>query len=133
MSSNPIISGKRNGISNWLRQFSTVVDCEHKTYKLQESLLGFIKWGTFKPLPEIKYILIFKQFFVKCESCSVEDFENQDLFYYQTSLVHGNNRRIIIHETKVKTSAFETARNLAQALNLKIKDAASIKGQGVWL
>jgi len=128
---NSLVIGKRSAISNWLRQFSTIIDLENKLYKVQESMLGIFKWGTFKPLPKIDYVLVFRSFFAKCESCSLEEYEANS--YFQVSLVYKNKHRIIVHETRKKEEAFSMAKNIATGLNTHLKDSATDKRQSVWL
>lgn len=128
-----IISGTRKAINTWLRQFKTYIDVDRRMYKIQESMVGVFKWGDYEPLPEINYVLIFKNVFVKCETCAIDEFENNPHAYFQVSLVHHNNRRIIVHETKNKAEAFTIAQNLGNSLHLKIKDSASNRRAAVWL
>lgn len=130
---NGLITGKRNALNNWLRQFNTFIDVKNKAYKLQESLLGFFKWGDFKPLPKLDYVLVFKSFFAKCESCSIDDFEGNEYAYYQVSLVHSKNRKLIVHETKNKETAFKFALNVANQLDLRVRDSASTRGKSTWI
>jgi hypothetical protein len=120
MNTEVIITGKRRGLNNWLRQFTVLVDVEKKLFKVQESLLGIIKWGEFKPLPKIKYVLLFRNYYAKCEQCSLDD-EN-DLAYYQVSLVHSANQRIIVHESRKYNEAREMAEKLAHRFHLKTSD-----------
>ncbi|MGZ4099663.1 MAG: hypothetical protein ACXVNM_12330 [Bacteroidia bacterium] len=128
-----LIIGYRRALNNWLRQFATIVNLQKKSFKIQESLLGIFKWGTFKPLQKINYVLVFKSSFVKCESCSIEEHKENPYSYFQVSLVYNNNRRIIVHETKTKISAFELAHNLASGLNTRLKDSASDARKSTWL
>lgn len=128
MNNDNIIIGVRKALNNWLRQFRTFIDLEHKLYKVEESLLNIFKWGKFVPLPQLNYVLVFRSFYAKCEACSLD--ENADS-YYQVSLVHHKNRRIITHETKNKVEAFVLAEKLSKGLNLSIKDA-SVPGQSSW-
>ena len=128
MNNDNIIIGVRKALNNWLRQFKTFIDLNHKLYKVEESLLNIFKWGKFVPLPQLNYVLVFRSFYVKCEACSLD--ENADS-YYQVSLVHHKNRRIITHETKNKVEAFVLAEKLSKGLNLSIKDA-SVRGQSSW-
>lgn len=130
--STEIISGTRKAINTWLRQFKTFVDTQNKKYKIQESLIGIFKWGDFEPLPKLDYVLVFKNVFAKCETCSVDEFENNPHAYFQVSLVHHTNRRIIVHETKNKEEAFKIAQNLSTNLQLRIKDSSS-RRQSIWL
>lgn len=130
---NDLIIGKRGALSNWIRQFATVIDIDKKMYKIQEGLLGVFKWGAFKPLPKIDYVLVFRSLFAKCEACSLEQYENNPNAYFQVSLVYNKNRRIIVEETKSKEEAFALARAVAVGLNTRLRDSASIRGQSSWL
>ena len=77
-----LIIGKRDALSNCIRQFVTIIDIEKRAYKIQEGLLGIFKWGTYKSLPKIDYVLVFRSLFAKCETCSLDEYENNpnDLF-----------------------------------------------------
>lgn len=128
------VSGKRDGLSNWVRQFVTIVDLEQKIYKLQERWFGIFKSGEFKPLPKIEYVLVFRSLFAKCEGCSLEEnmAENPNA-YFQVSLVHGRNRRIVVQETKDRETAFSTAKNLALGLKTRLRDSATVLGASSWV
>lgn len=128
-----LIKGSRKAVSNWLRQFKTFVDFQTHTYKIQESLLGIFKWGDFEPLPPINYILVFRNVFVKCEGCAIDEFENNPSAYFQVSMVYNNNRRIIVHETRNKEEAFNMAYTLSRELKIRIKDSATDRRQAVWI
>ncbi len=128
-----IIVGNRNALNNLLRKFFTFIDIEERTYKLQETVLGIFKSGSFKPLPKIDYVLIFKNYFSKCAVCSIDEEENNPDSFYQVSLVHNKNRRIIVHETKTKNEAFDLAGKVAVALKIPVKDSASKRGVSKWL
>lgn len=128
-----LIIGKRDAISNWIRQFVTVIDIEKRVYKLQEGLFGLFKWGAFKPLPKIDYVLIFRSLFAKCEACSIEEYENNPNAYFQVSLVYNKNRKIIVEETKDKVAAFALAIEVACGLKARIRDSATVRGKSIWL
>lgn len=128
-----VIVGKRDALSNWIRQFVTIIDIEKRAYKIQEGLLGIFKWGTFKPLPKIDYVLVFRSLFAKCEACSLEEYENNPNAYFQVSLVYNKNRRIIVQETKDKKDAISLARAVASGLKTRLKDAATTAGKSTWL
>jgi hypothetical protein len=130
---NNLITGKRKAISNWLRQFVTIIDPEKQIYKVQECLLGIFNWGSFKTLPKPDYVLIFRSFFAKCEACEINSLETNPNFYYQVSIVHHKTNRIIVHETKHADEAFHFGYNLAHRLNTRLKDSASNTKQGKWL
>lgn len=128
-----IITGQRNALNNWLRKFKVFINIDSRSYKLQESFLGLFNWGRFKPLPKLDYVLVFKSLYVKCESCSIDDYESNDHSYYQVSLVHTKKQRIIIHETRDKENAFSFAFQVGRKLQLKIRDSASTRGRSVWI
>jgi hypothetical protein len=130
---NYLIIGKREAISNWIRQFITIIDIEKRVYKLQESLFGLFKWGAFKPLPKIDYVLIFRSLFVKCEACSMDEYENNPNAYFQVSLVYNKTRKIVVEETKDKAEAFALAMEVASGLKTRLRDSASIRGKSTWL
>ncbi|MBI3518855.1 MAG: hypothetical protein HY062_05805 [Bacteroidetes bacterium] len=127
-----LIIGKRKALSNWVRQFTTFIDVEKRYYKLEEGLFGIFKWGEFKPLPKIDYVLVFRSFFAKCEQCSLEDSGNPNA-YFQVSLVYNKNRKIILQDTKNKQEALNLAYEVASSLNTKLKDSASTTGEVAWL
>ncbi|PBQ30697.1 hypothetical protein CNR22_02550 [Sphingobacteriaceae bacterium] len=127
-----MITGKRKAISNFIRQFATVVDSEKRVYKIEQGLFGIFHWGSFQPLPKIEYVLIFRSFFAKCEACAFDAGDDNPNAYFQVSLVYRSNRRIILHETKKKQEAFELATETAKALKTKICDSATIPGKGTW-
>ncbi|MBL7912789.1 MAG: hypothetical protein JNJ41_17125 [Bacteroidia bacterium] len=128
-----LIIGKRDALSNWIRQFATIIDLEKRIYKLQEGFLGIFKWGDFRPLPKIDYVLVFRSLFAKCEACSIEENANNPNAYFQVSLVYNSNRRIIVQETKNKEEAFTLAREIAMGLRTKLKDSATTFGKSSWL
>ncbi|MBL7931646.1 MAG: hypothetical protein JNL60_07085 [Bacteroidia bacterium] len=128
-----MIIGKRKAISNWFRSFKTFVDPLAGLYKIQETVFGFIHLGNFQRLPKVDYVLIFRQFFAKCEACTFEEDEESSRLYYQVSLVYNKNRRIIVHETRSRKEAFSMGESLAQNFNSKIRDSASQRGKSTWL
>ncbi len=129
MRNDHIFVGVRKALNNWLRQFRVFIDLEQKLFKVEEGLLNIFRWGKYEPLPKLNYVLVFRSFYAKCEACSLD--ENADS-YYQISLVHNKNRRIITHETKNKSEAFKIAEQLAKGLALNIRDAASVPGKSSW-
>jgi hypothetical protein len=128
-----LIVGKRKAISSFLRQFDTIVDLEKRIYKIQEGLLGIFHWGTFKPLPKLDYVLVFRSLFAKCEACAFDEEEDNPNAYFQVSLVYNSNRRIIVHETRKKSEAFDLARIIASGLKTRLRDSATNPRKGVWL
>lgn len=118
-----IISGKREAISNWFRKFGTEILPFENKYRTKESLFGVFKWSEERILPKIDYVLIFRNVFAKCEACSIDEFENNIHAYYQVSLVHHKNRRIVVHQTKNKQEATVLAQMLSQQFNKPLKDA----------
>jgi hypothetical protein len=128
-----VIIGKRDALSNWIRQFATIIDIEKRIYKIQESLLGIFKLGRYKPLPKIDYVLVFRSLFVKCEACSLDEYESNPNAYFQVSLVYNKNRKIIVEETKNREDAFILAKEIASGLNTRLRDSATVRGKSTWL
>jgi hypothetical protein len=128
-----MITGRRNAISNFVRRFATIIDPVNRLYKIEEGLFGIFRWGSFRPLPRIDYVLIFRSFFAKCEACAFDGADDDPSAYYQVSLVYRRNRRIIVHETHSRREAFEFAARTAAALDLRLRDAAGKRGVGRWI
>jgi hypothetical protein len=126
-----VIIGKRAS-SNFFIKMGTMINLENGLYKIYEKTFG-IPSGAWKPLPKIDYILLFKTLYIKCEGCSPEDFDNDKGAIYQVSLVYGKNRKIIVHETKLKKEVFELAQKLSNYFKLKIRDSASDRRNPKWL
>jgi hypothetical protein len=128
---NQIIIGKRAS-SNFFRKMGTLIDLEKGLYKSYESVFG-ITSGTWKKMPKFDYVLLFKTLYIKCEGCTPEDFENDDGAIYQLSLVYHKNRKLIVHESKIKEEIFLLAEKLSSFYKLKIRDAASDRRNPKWL
>ena len=96
---------------------------------------AFLVWplGHGKKMPKFDYVLLFKTLYIKCEGCSPEDFEDDNGAIYQLSLVYNKNRKLIVHESKVKAEAFSLAEKLRAFYNIKIRDAAGDIRNPVWL
>jgi len=128
-----IVEGQRGAISSWFRKHQLLVDPLSQIYTESILWFGFFRYRTTKALPKIKYVLVFRQLFAKCEPCELGEFEDDGLTWYQVSLVHGQYRRIIIHETRQRQQAFEKATELALVLNLKVLDSATNRRLGTWI
>jgi hypothetical protein len=126
-----IIIGKRAN-SNFFRKLGTLLNLEEGLYKVYDNVFG-IKSGTWKKLPKFDYILLFKTLYIKCEGCSPEDFENDKGAIYQLSLVYNKNRKLIVHESKIKDDVFELAEKLKSFYHIKIKDSASDRRNPKWI
>ena len=86
---------------------------------------------TFKKLPSVDYILLFKTAYAKCEPCTLADFENSAVI--QLSFVHDKNRKLIVHETKNLEEAKQLAKELAAQLGAKVRDSATDRRNPRWL
>ncbi len=128
-----VIIGRRRAISNWFRDFKTLIDPDTYSYKIQETFFGIFRVGKYKVLPRIDYVLVFRQFFTKCEACTFDENEDTNRLYYQVSLVHHKNRRIVVHETHDKSEAFSFGTILAGKFRSKLRDSASVRGANSWL
>lgn len=125
-----IIKGQRAG-NNWLRKSGTLLDLANKRYMSYESIAG-IRSGNWKPLPHIDYLLLFRAVYVKCEDCSLEEFENEKRGHFQLSLVH-KQRRIILHESKNRKEVFDMAQKLSEIMHLPVRDSATNRQKPKWL
>jgi hypothetical protein len=96
-----------------------------------ESILG-MRSGEWKALPKPEYILVFRTVYVKCEACSLEEFEKENRGHFQLSLV-ANQRRTIIHESKNSKEVFDLAKHLSGIYKLPIRDSASNRQKPQWL
>ena len=126
-----IIEGRRAS-SNCFRKMGTLIDLEKGLYKAYESVLGLTS-GVWKKMPKFDYVLLFKTLYIKCEGCSPEDFEDDNSAIYQLSLVYNKNRKLIVHESKVKADVFLLAEKLSTYFKLKIRDSANDRRNPKWL
>jgi hypothetical protein len=127
---NGIIHGNRAG-SNWLRKSGVLLDVQNARYMNYESILG-LRSGEWKPLPKPEYILVFRTVYVKCEACSLEEFEKENRGHFQVSLIN-HQRRTIIHESKSSKEVFELAKQLSEIYHLPIRDSATNRQKPQWL
>lgn len=128
---NQIIIGKRAS-SNFFRKMGTQLDLENGLYKAYESVFGMTS-GAWKKIPKFDYILLFKTLYIKCEGCSPEDFEDGHGAVYQLSLVYNKNRKLIVHESKLKDEIFLLAERLSNFYKIKIRDSASDRRNPKWI
>lgn len=125
-----IIHGNRAG-SNWLRKSGVLLDLNNGRVMNYESILG-IRSGEWNPLPKPEYILVFRTVYVKCEACSLEEFEKENRGHFQVSLV-AKQRRTIIHESKNSKEVFDLAQRLSEHFHLPIRDSATNRLKPQWL
>lgn len=120
-------SGKTNDLKNSLTLIEAVIlllpsalafsvvrdfyfDLEAKRYKI-EYCVGPIRVGSWKQLPEIEYVSVFKQ-----------PLEN-DNYIYEANLWYNRNKHFNVFKNDEKDIAFEMGIQLAKALNVKLFDA----------
>lgn len=127
---NYIIKGTRAN-STLLRKLGTVLNLSVGLYKNYEKFLG-LSSGSWKKMPKFDYVLVFKTLYVKCEGCSPEDFESDKGAIYQISLVYSNNRKLIVHESKLKDEVFDLANKLSEYYKIKIRDSATDRRNPKW-
>lgn len=118
--------------SNFLIQQGILLDTEKKCYNKTNKVLNLLTFKEVcKTLPKMNYLLMFRTLYAKCESCSVEDFENSSIV--QLSFVYNKNRKLIVHESKNFEEIKLLANQLAEEFNLRIKDSASDRRNSKWL
>ena len=126
-----IIFGKL-AASNFFYATAVSVDTERRLYRQHFRYLSlFRKSGAWRPLPDVKYVLLFRTLYAKCESCSIEDFNRSSLI--QLSLVHGKNRKLIVNESSDAELIYAQAEQLAADLSVRLRDAASDRRNPRWL
>lgn len=126
-----IITGKRAS-SNFFRKMGTLLNLDKGLYKAYESVLGMTS-GSWKKIPKFEYVLLFKTLYIKCEGCVPEDFDDSNGAVYQLSLVYNKNRKLIVHESKLKDEIFSLAERLSNFYKIKIRDSASDRRNPKWI
>lgn len=126
-----VIEGKRAN-STFLRKLGTILNLKEGVYKNYDRFLGLTS-GSWKKMPKIDYVLLFKTLYIKCEGCSPEDFENDQGAIYQLSLVYNKNRKLIVHESKIKQEVFSLAHQLSNYYHVKIRDSATDRRNPTWI
>lgn len=117
--------------SNFLIQQGILLDTDKKCYNKTNKVLNLLTFKEVcKTLPKMNYLLMFRTLYAKCESCSVEDFENSSIV--QLSFVYNKNRKLIVHESKNFEEIKQLAYQLAKEFSLKIKDSASDRRNFKW-
>lgn len=125
------ISGKYKA-SNFFVQQGLVLDADKKCYhKTNKIVKLFTINESCRRLPKLNYILMFRTLYAKCETCSIEDFENSSVV--QLSFVYNKNRKLILHESKNFEEVKQMAEKLAQEFSLRIKDSASDRRNPKWI
>lgn len=126
-----IIVGKY-AASNFFNKRGLIIDTDKKCFnKFQRILMLHTFYEGCQTLPKLDYILLFRTLYVKCETCSIEDFEESSMI--QLSLVYNKNRRLIINESKNFTAIKILAHQLSESLHLKIRDSASDRRNPKWV
>lgn len=125
------IRGKYANSSIALKQ-GIVIDLQKRIYVIFTTLFGFLKYKEVsQPLPEANYILIFRTLYNKCQSCNIADFENDSVM--QLSLVHHQNKKLIVHESNDKDEIMRMAKQLAAELHIAVRDAATDRRNPKWI
>lgn len=118
--------------SNFLIQQGILLGTDKKCYNKTNRVLNLLTFKeACKALPKIDYLLMFRTLYAKCESCSVEDFENSSII--QLSFVYNKNRKLIVHESKNFEDIILLTDQLAEEFNLRIKDSATDRRNSKWI
>lgn len=109
-----------------------VVDLSKRCFTKFTRLFHLIKFkDACKPLPKADYVLLFKTFYNKCQSCSVQDFEDSSVV--QLSIVYDKNKKLIVNESNDLEAQKQLATQLASELHVRIKDGATDRRHPHWL
>lgn len=85
-------------------------DLENKKYKIQHRV-GPLKFGTWKKLPKIEYVSVFRQ--------PKQDGE----FVFEANLWYSKNKHFNVYESDTRPPAWEMGHYIAKALKVKLLDA----------
>lgn len=122
----------RYAASNFIVQRGIELDDEQKRYRLTYRILSLFGFkSSWEKLPKPDYLLLFRTLYAKCETCTLEDFDESSMI--QLSLVYRKNRRLILHESRGMADMRLRAKELAQAMQLRIRDSATDRRNPVWL
>lgn len=125
------INGKY-AASNFFVEQGLVLDTDKKCYQKSNKIARmFTVNDSCKNLPKLDYILMFRTLYAKCETCSIEDFENSSIV--QLSFVYNKNRKLILHESKNFDEIKQMAEQLSMEFKLRIKDSASDRRNSKWI
>jgi hypothetical protein len=102
-------------------------DFKTKTYRLTKSVLG-ISFGTWKPIPNIEYISVFKtNQTTTLRQTSAQANVKKEIF--KLNLFYNTNQRIEAYNTYNMDDAFKKASEFATMLNVAILDATDKKSK----
>ena len=96
-----------------------VFDIENRRFKILYCV-GPIELGSWRKLPEIEYVSVFKQLLADGN------------YVYETNLWYQGNRHMEIYENLDKAMAFEMGREIAKILNVSLLDA-TVPNNYVWV
>jgi len=123
--------GKYGGNGLFIKR-RIVVDLSKKSFTKIDRIFAVLKLkDVAQPLPKVNYILMFRTLYNKCQSCSIDDFDNSSTV--QLSLVHDDNKKLIVHESGNIDEIRNLAKQLAAELNVKIRDGATDRRNPKWL
>lgn len=109
-----------------------VIDTGSNSYFTFNKLFHLLKFkNASRPLPKVEYILLFRTLYNKCQSCSVQDFENSSTI--QLSFVYNKNQKLIVHESNDIQYMMKLAKQLAAELKVRIRDGATDRRNAKWI
>lgn len=89
-------------------------DLENRRYK-KETILLFIRYGSWQPLPELEYVSVFYQLHLTGDGNNTGT--------YNVNLWHAGNKHFTIQEDGSADTAFDMASKIAIQLNIPLLDA----------
>ena len=104
-----------------LKVEGTEIDLSSKTYRKITSVLG-IKFGKWKPLPELEYISVFStKEVVTARALSAETSHSEDIIVL--NLFYDRNKKLKVYQTQSISDAFDVASHISDALSIDLLDA----------
>lgn len=118
--------------SNFIVQRGIELDYDKGCYQLTYRIFNLFAFkSACEKLPKGEYLLLFRTLYAKCETCTIEDFDESSTI--QLSLVYRKNRRLILHESHAMSDMRLLAKDMSQTMKLKIRDSATNRRKPVWL
>lgn len=106
------------------------IDFEDKKYRLFTTF-NLVKFGEWLPLPDIKYISVFRTNIVRTDTSRAGKTLTTSNEVFQINFITINNQRILIFEDLNDKKSFQVAENIARNLRLKIWNATE-RDKGEW-
>jgi len=100
------------------------LDLKNKRYR-DVNWIGSVGIGNWNELPEVKYVSVFTAIMASSLQGRSGTSITQKDSVIQVNLIHGRSGRLKVYQTEDKAEAFEKAKIISEALDLRIYDATT--------